>query len=180
MSDSSKAHKAMAPKILNFGVYICSTSRYNLIRQGEKDISDVGGDTAIELIKKAGQNVLFKEIIPDDKAAISNAVKQARFRSDLDVIIFSGGTGITPTDVTIETVSPFFEKTLPGFGEFFRRISYDRVGSAAVLSRAAAGVVNGKVFFCVPGSPDAVKVSVEMLILPESPHIVKHAREQRE
>jgi len=97
--------------------------------------------------------------------------------ANLDVVIFSGGTGITPTDVTIETVAPFFEKTLPGFGEFFRRISFDRVGSAAVLSRAMAGVAKGKALFCIPGSPDAVRVTVEMLILPEAPHIVKHARE---
>ena len=129
------------------------------------------------LLRNAGQNVLFKKIIADDKVLISDAVKQALNMPDLDVAIFSGGTGITPTDVTIETVSPFFEKTLPGFGEFFRRISFDRVGSAAVLSRAVAGVAKGKALFCIPGSPDAVRVAVEMLILPESPHIVKHARE---
>jgi len=99
--------------------------------------------------------------------------------TDIDVAIFSGGTGITPTDITIETVSPFFEKTLPGFGEFFRRISFERVGSAAVLTRAVAGVAKGKALFCIPGSPDAVRVAAEMLILPEAPHIVKHAREQR-
>ncbi len=177
MSESSKAHKLKAPKILNFGVYICSSSRYKLIQQGEKEVSDLGGDTIVDLLKTAGQNVFFKKIIADDKVMISNAVKEAFKIADLDVIIFSGGTGITPTDVTIETVSPFFEKTLPGFGEFFRRISFDRVGSAAVLSRAVAGVANGKALFCVPGSPDAVKVSVEMLILPEASHIVKHARE---
>jgi molybdenum cofactor biosynthesis protein B len=97
--------------------------------------------------------------------------------SDLDVAIFSGGTGITPTDITIETVTPFFEKTLPGFGEFFRRLSFDRVGSAAILSRAVAGVAKGKALFCIPGSPEAVRVAVEMLILPEAAHIVKHARE---
>ena len=96
---------------------------------------------------------------------------------DLDVAIFSGGTGITPTDITIETVTPFFEKTLPGFGEFFRRISFDRVGSAAVLSRAVAGVAKGKALFCIPGSPNAVRIAVEMLILSEAAHIVKHARE---
>ena len=145
--------------------------------KAKKSISDVGGDTIVELLKNAGQNVLFKKIIADDKAMISEAVKQALNMPDLDVVIFSGGTGITPTDVTIETVSPFFEKTLPGFGEFFRRISFDRVGSAAVLSRAVAGVAKGKALFCIPGSPDAVRVAVEMLILPEAPHIVKHARE---
>ncbi len=177
MSESSKTHKAKAPKILNFGVYICSTSRYKLIKQGGAAVSDVGGDTITDLLRNAGQNVLFKRIVSDDKTMISESAKQALDIPDLDVAIFSGGTGITPTDITIETVSPFFEKTLPGFGEFFRRISFDRVGSAAVLSRAVAGVAKGKALFCIPGSPDAVRVAVEMLILPEAPHIVKHARE---
>jgi molybdenum cofactor biosynthesis protein B len=177
MSETSKAHKAKAPKTLNYGIYICSTSRYKLIQQGEKEVSDVGGDTIVALLKNAQQNVVFKKIIADDKALISDAAQQVLNMPDLDVAIFSGGTGITPTDVTIETVSPFFEKTLPGFGEFFRRISFDKVGSAAFLSRAVAGVAKGKALFCIPGSPDAVRIAVEMLILPESPHIVKHARE---
>ncbi len=177
MSETSKQHKAKAPKTLNYGVYICSTSRYRLMQQGEKNVSDLGGDTIVELLKNSQQNVLFKRIIPDDKTLIAKATQQAIDLADLDAAIFSGGTGITATDVTIETVSPFFEKTLPGFGEFFRRISFDRVGSAAVLSRAAAGVAKGKALFCIPGSPDAVRIAVEMLILPESPHIVKHARE---
>jgi molybdenum cofactor biosynthesis protein B len=177
MSESSKTHKAKAPRTLNFGIFICSTSRYNLIEQGDTTISDVGGHTIVELLKKASQNVLFKKIIADDETMIQDAVMYSLGLSDLDVAIFSGGTGITPTDITIETVSPFFEKTLPGFGEFFRRISFDHVGSAAVLSRAVAGVAKGKAFFCIPGSPDAVRVAVEMLILSEAPHIVKHARE---
>ena len=177
MSETSKAHKARAPKTLNYGIYICSTSRYKLAQQGEKEVSDVGGDTIVKLLKKAQQNVIFKKIIADDKALISRAVEEALDMPDLDVVIFSGGTGITPTDVTIEVVARFFEKTLPGFGEFFRRLSFDRVGSAAVLSRAVAGVAKGKALFCIPGSPDAVRIAVEMLILPESPHIVKHARE---
>ena len=108
---------------------------------------------------------------------IQDSVMYVMGLSALDAAIFSGGTGITPTDLTIETVTPFFDKILPGFGEFFRRISYDKVGSAAVLSRAVAGVVKGKAIFCIPGSPDAVKTALEMLILPEAPHIVKHARE---
>jgi molybdenum cofactor biosynthesis protein B len=178
MSETSKTHKAEAPKTLDFGIYICSTSRYKLMQQGNTgESSDVSGDLLIELLKNAGHQVLFREIISDDKAMISDAVQHALDMSELDAVIFSGGTGITPTDVTIETVSPFFQKTLPGFGEFFRRLSFDRVGSAAVLSRAVAGVAKGKALFCIPGSPDAVRISVEMLILPESPHIVKHARE---
>ena len=177
MSESSKEHKTKATKILNFAVYICSTSRNKLIEQGKKVISDLGGDTIVDLLKNSGQNVLFKKKIADDTTMISEAIEEALNMPDLDVVIFSGGTGITPTDITIETVTPFFEKTLPGFGEFFRRISFDRVGSAAVLSRAVAGVAKSKALFCIPGSPDAVRVAVEMLILPEAPHIVKHARE---
>lgn len=177
MSETSKIHKTKAPKTLNYAIYICSTSRYELMQQGVNAATDVGGDTIVGILKNAGQNVLFKKIIADDKALISQEVQQALVTSNLDVAIFSGGTGITPTDVTIETVSPFFEKTLPGFGEFFRRISYDKVGSAAVLSRAVAGIAKGKALFCIPGSPDAVRTAVEILILPEAPHIVKHARE---
>ena len=179
MSESSKQHKAKAPKTLNYGVFICSTSRYNQMAQGEAAVSDVGGDTLVELLTNAKQKVLFKKIIADDETQLQDAAMYALGLEDLDVAVFSGGTGITPTDITIETVTPFFEKTLPGFGEFFRRISFDRVGSAAVLSRAVAGVAQGKALFCIPGSPDAVKTAVEMLILPEAPHIVKHAREQR-
>ena len=177
MSESSKAHKSKAPKMLTFGVYICSTSRYNQIEQAEKNVSDVGGDIIVALLEKAGQKVLFKKIIADDETMIQDSVMYVMGLSALDAAIFSGGTGITPTDLTIETVSPFFDKILPGFGEFFRRISYDKVGSAAVLSRAVAGVTKGKAIFCIPGSPDAVKTALEMLILPEAPHIVKHARE---
>jgi molybdopterin adenylyltransferase len=179
MSESSKTHKAKAPKTLTFGVFVCSTSRFNEIEAGEKKVSDVGGDTIVDLLKNAGQKVLFKKIIADDETQIQDAVMYATGLIEVDVAIFSGGTGITPTDITIETVLPFLDKVLPGFGEFFRRISYDHVGSAAVLSRAIAGVAKGKAIFCIPGSPDAVKTAIEMLILPEAPHIVKHAREQR-
>ncbi len=177
MSESSKQHKAKAQKALNFGVFICSTSRFKQIEAGEKDVSDVGGDTTVEMLEKAGHKVLFKKIIADDETQIQDAAMYAQGLENLDAVIFSGGTGITPTDITIETVTPFFEKTLPGFGEFFRKISFDQIGSAAVLSRATAGIIKGRVFFCIPGSPNAVKTALEMLILPEAPHILKHARE---
>jgi len=176
VSESAKKHKAAAPKKLNFAVFVCSTSRYQRVQKGEK-IEDVSGDTIEALLRNAGHIVLSKKIISDDKMMIEKAVKDILGSADLDVAIFCGGTGITPADITIETVSPFLEKTLPGFGEIFRRLSYDKVGSAAVLSRAVAGVAKGKAFFCIPGSPDAVRVSVETLILPEAPHIVRHARE---
>jgi molybdenum cofactor biosynthesis protein B len=176
VSESTKKHKATAPKQLNFGIFVCSTSRYQQLQKGEK-IDDVSGELIEALLKNAGHKVLFKKIIADDKVLIQGAVRSILDSADLDVAVFCGGTGISPSDVTIETVSPFLEKTLPGFGEIFRRLSYDKVGSAAVMSRAVAGVAKGKALFCIPGSPDAVRVSVEMLILPEAPHIVRHARE---
>ncbi len=177
MSESTKKHKATAPKQLNFGVFVCSTSRYQQMQKGGKADADVSGELIEMLVKSAGHKVLFKKIISDDKAQIQDAVEDALSSAVLDVAIFCGGTGIAPSDVTIETVMPFLEKTLPGFGEIFRRLSYDKVGSGVVLSRAVAGVAKGKAVFCIPGSPDAVRVAVEMLILPESPHIVRHARE---
>ena len=176
MSESAKKHKAAAPKQLTFAVFVCSTSRYQQLQKGER-ISDVSGDLIEALLKNAGHRILFKKIIGDDKALIREEVKNVLSSADIDAAIFCGGTGIAPSDVTIETVSPFLEKTLPGFGEIFRRLSYNKVGSSAVLSRAVAGVAKSKALFCIPGSPDAVRVSIETLILPEAPHIVRHARE---
>jgi molybdenum cofactor biosynthesis protein B len=176
VSESAKKHKAAAPKQMTFAVFVCSTSRYQQLQKGER-ISDVSGDLIEALLKNAGHRILFKKIIADDKALIREEVKNVLSSADIDAAIFCGGTGIAPSDVTIETVSPFLEKTLPGFGEIFRRLSYNKVGSSAVLSRAVAGVAKGKALFCIPGSPDAVRVSIETLILPEAPHIVRHARE---
>lgn len=176
MSESAKKHKAAAPKQLTFAVFVCSTSRYQQSQKGER-ISDVSGDLIEALLKNAGHRILFKKIIADDKALIREEIKNVLSSADIAAAIFCGGTGIAPSDVTIETVSPFLEKTLPGFGEIFRRLSYDKVGSSAVLSRAVAGVAKGKALFCIPGSPDAVRVSIETLILPEASHIVRHARE---
>jgi len=176
VSESTKMHKAHAPKKLNFAIFICSTSRHKALQKGEV-ITDVSGETIENLLKAAGQVVVFRRIVSDDKTMIEHATKSVLDNPGVDATIFCGGTGITKSDVTIETVSAFFEKTLPGFGEIFRRVSYDRVGSAAVMSRAVAGTAQGKVLFCIPGSPDAVRISVEMLILPEAPHIVRHARE---
>jgi molybdenum cofactor biosynthesis protein B len=176
VSETSKKHKASAPKQLKFAVFVCSTSRYQELQKGQK-ITDVSGDTIEALLKNAGHIVLSKKIIADDKSQIAETVKNVLNSTELDAAIFCGGTGIARKDVTIETVQPFLEKVLPGFGEIFRRLSYDKVGSAAVISRAMAGVAKGKALFCIPGSPDAVRISVEILILPESPHIVRHIRE---
>jgi molybdenum cofactor biosynthesis protein B len=176
MSESAKRHKADAPKRLKFGIFICSTSRYQQSKKGEQ-VEDVSGDLIESLLEKARHTTVFRKLIPDDKALIEDGVRQALASPDLDAAIFCGGTGVAPSDITIETVSPFLEKVLPGFGEVFRRFSFDKIGSSTILSRAIAGVAKGKAFFCIPGSPDAVRVCLKKLILPEAGHIVKHARE---
>jgi len=175
MSESTRRHRAEAPKRLSFGIFVVSTSRYNQLKKGEA-VKDESGDLIERLVKDSGHKVSFRRLIPDDKALIEEGVEYA-LQSDVDAVIFCGGTGIAPSDVTIEVVSPFLEKVLPGFGEIFRFLSYGEIGSAAVLSRAVAGVAKGKVFFCIPGSMDAVRLCLEKLILPEAAHIVKHARE---
>lgn len=176
MSESSRKHKAEALEKLKFGIYICSTSRYRQLKNHE-GVEDPSGDLIENLLKNAGHAVLLREIIADDRSQIEESMKHTLGLSDVNAVIFCGGTGIASSDVTIETVSPFLEKTLPGFGEIFRRLSYDEIGSAAVLSRALAGVAKGKAVFCVPGSPNAVRLCLEKLVLPEAGHIVKHARE---
>jgi molybdenum cofactor biosynthesis protein B len=176
MSETTKKHKAEAPKKLRLAIFTCSTSRYNQIKKGEK-VQDPSGDIIDNVLRKARHTVLLRRIISDDANMIAQGIKEVTGREDLDAAIFCGGTGITPSDVTIETVTPFLDKTLPGFGEVFRRLSYDEIGSAAILSRATAGITKGKAIFCVPGSPNAVQLCLSKLILPEVGHLIKHARE---
>jgi molybdenum cofactor biosynthesis protein B len=176
MSETAKKHKAEAPKKLKFGIFMCSTSRYFQAKKGEK-IHDPSGDIIESILRKARHTVLFRNIISDDQTMIAEGFKEAIGRADLDAVIFCGGTGITLSDVTIETVTPFLDKTLPGFGEIFRRLSYEEIGSAAMLSRATAGIATGKAVFCIPGSPSAVQLCLSKLILTETGHLIKHARE---
>lgn len=176
-SDTTKMHKKHAPKTLGFAVIVVSTSRYEKAKTG-KIVEDPSGDLAVSLIEKAGHKVIFKSIIPDSQAMIRTELRKAMLSKEVDVIVFCGGTGVSPSDVTIETIKPFLEKILPGFGELFRWLSYQETGSAVILSRALGGVTEGKAVFCIPGSPQAVRLCFEKLILPEASHIVKHARER--
>jgi len=176
MSESTRKHKAEAPKKLRFAIFICSSSRYQQLKK-DGEVQDASGDLIESLLKRDGHTILFRKIIPDDKALIEQSMRSVLGSNDVDAAVFCGGTGITSSDVTIEAVTPFLEKILDGFGEIFRRLSYDEIGSSAVLSRAIAGVANGKAIFCIPGSPNAARLCLERLILPEAGHIVKHARE---
>jgi len=157
-------------------VLTCSTSRYRLLQKDGK-LDDPSGDKIVEKIKDAGYNVTFRRIVPDEKDVIQHTVMKALKSRKVDIIIMCGGTGISPKDVTIEAIKPMLDKEIDGFGEIFRFISYQEIGSSALLSRALAGTCKGKVVFCIPGSPQSVALSLERLILPEAAHILKHTRE---
>lgn len=140
-------------------------------------MKDSSSDLIIETLRKHDKKLVSRVLVADDKEAIREAIRDALKNEDVNAVLIVGGTGIAPKDVTIETVSPLLEKTLPGFGELFRSLSYDEIGSPAIMSRAVAGVIEGKAIFCIPGSPNAVKLCLDKLILPETGHIVKHACE---
>jgi len=168
-------HKLRAPSRLKFSIVVVSTSRYRLVEAGE-DAVDVSGSVMQRMIEDAKHDVISRRIIPDDEEFIVNTLREEASRG-ADVIIFSGGTGVSPRDVTIEAVEPLLEKRLPGFGELFRLLSYKEVGASAMLTRCTAGTYRGAAVFCIPGSPDAVKLALEKLILPEAGHVVAVARE---
>ena len=177
MSKTARRHKAEAPTILNFAVIVCSTSRHQEFK-AKKVMDDPSGDLIAKTLEQHGHTVVIREIVPDDKSLIQRSLAKALQSEKVDAAILCGGTGISQRDVTIEAVKPLLDKELRGFGEIFRRLSYDRIGSAAILSRAIAGVSGGKAVFCIPGSPHAVSLALEKLILPEVGHIIKHTREK--
>ncbi|MEM2998568.1 MAG: MogA/MoaB family molybdenum cofactor biosynthesis protein [Thermoproteota archaeon] len=176
MSRTSRIHKKAAPGNLGVAILTVSTSKHKKRSQGIK-VDDASGDIIEGLIKQAGHRVVDRDLIPDDLNLIRTRVEEALGERGVDVLIVTGGTGISRSDVTVEAVEGLLEKKLPGFGEIFRQLSYAEMGSPAMLTRASAGVREGKAVFLLPGSPEAVELAVKRLILPEMAHIVKHARE---
>ena len=141
--------------------------------------TDSGGDRVAELLAAAGHPVVSREIVPDEAAAIAGALRASLGRDDVRAVILTGGTGVAPRDVTPEAVEPLLERVVPGFGELFRMLSYEDIGSAALLSRALAGLARGRVVFVIPGSRGAVKLAMERLIVPELAHLAGEAVKTR-
>lgn len=133
---------------------------------------DRSGAQARRLIESAGHSVLDYRILPDEPTAVRRLVRQWLARTDCDGVITSGGTGISSRDRTYEALGVLLDQPLEGFGELFRLLSYEQVGSAAMLSRAIGGIARGKLLFCLPGSPRAVQLALERLILPELGHLL--------
>ncbi|HVR95877.1 MAG TPA: molybdenum cofactor biosynthesis protein B [Thermoanaerobaculia bacterium] len=169
-TDSVEQHRSAAPKALGFAVVTVSDSR------ARED--DVSGRALRDLAQSAGHRVEGSGLVSDDVAAIRSAVREMLARPEVDVVLLTGGTGFSPRDVTVEAVAPLFDRPVEGFGELFRMLSYQQVGAAAMLSRAAAGLIGDRAVFLLPGSPKAVALAMETLILPEVGHLLGQARRQ--
>lgn len=154
---------------LGFGVVTVSSSR-------RIDDGDTSGDAIIELLEGAGYSIVVRELVNDDYDSLQNTVDRLANRGDTDCVVTTGGTGVTPDDVTTEAIEPLFDKQLPGFGELFRSLSRDEIGTKVVGTRATAGVVDGAPVFCLPGSEDAVRLGTREIIVAEAPHLAGLAK----
>ncbi|MDD4280752.1 MAG: MogA/MoaB family molybdenum cofactor biosynthesis protein [Candidatus Methanofastidiosa archaeon] len=164
---SASSHRQHAPKAFSFFVITISDS---CSRQEREDLSGPHIIAALE-----GEHTFVGcTTVPDDKAEIEQAVLSAVLSADC--VITTGGTGITRRDVTIPSVRPLLDREIVGFGELFRRLSYDEVGPAALISGALAGVIDETLVFCLPGSLGAVRLGTELIRL-EAGHLLRHARE---
>jgi molybdenum cofactor biosynthesis protein B len=164
LQDSVAEHRKKSKISAGVAVITLSTSRTR-----DKDTS---GDVIQSLLEANGHTVPARIVLPDDRIALRKSVRGIIRNKRVQAIITTGGTGLAPTDVTIEAVKDMLDKELPGFNSLFMLLSYPQVKSACMLSRAMAGIIKGKVIFCLPGSPRACKLAVESLILPELGHVL--------
>jgi molybdenum cofactor biosynthesis protein B len=138
--------------------------------------TDKSGSAIVDLLAGAGHAVVGHIIVKDDAAVVRNTIERQLASLDVDVIITTGGTGISSRDTTFEAVVALLEKRLEGFGELFRFLSYQEIGAAAMMSRATAGLAAGHIVVALPGSEAAVRLAMERLLLPELGHLVQQAR----
>jgi len=169
----TEEHRRKAKRVFRFAVVTVSDSA----SRGERE--DESGDVIEERLKSLGNTCVYRSVVPDDKLKILKALAEA-FEAGAEIVVTTGGTGITSRDVTVEAVRPLFDKELAGFGDVFRLMSYEEVGSAAILTGATAGVIRSggraMVVFCLPGSPNAVRTGLR-IIEKEAGHVLKHAGE---
>ena len=125
---------------------------------------DPAGDAIASAMEDAGHKLITRELVGDDHDTVQGTVHNLVGREDVDTVITTGGTGVTPDDVTVEAASRLFRKELPGFGELFRQRSYDEVGTMVVATRSTAGIANGTPVFCLPGSENAATLGTELVV----------------
>lgn len=160
-------HRTQAPQSLSVAIVSVSTTRTLE--------TDESGQWIAKQTAREGHHVAAHEVVPDDVTALRLAVARVLADQAPAAIIVTGGTGITPKDVTIEALRPLFSKELTAFGPIFAQLSHEEIDSAAILSRATAGVVGHTIVFCIPGSLKACKLACKTLIFPELGHAYKHA-----
>jgi molybdenum cofactor biosynthesis protein B len=165
----TKEHKKGAPKKVKVGIISVSTTR--TLNE------DKSGLWIHKRAQKEGHDVVFHQVIPDDAETIKQTILDVMSDHEPQILLLTGGTGISQKDVTIEAVLPMFEKELTAFGPLFAQLSFEEIDSAALLSRAAAGLVGNTILFCMPGSLKACKLACKILIFPELGHLVKHVLE---
>lgn len=154
-------HSHGAHAHLNIAVFTASDTR--------TPETDESGRLIKEMLESAGHIVAHYEVLPDSPERIREAATEKL--GTVDGLIFAGGTGVAPRDSTIEALKPMLSKELEGFGELFRMLSYQEIGSAAMMSRALAGICHGKIVVALPGSPAACRLAMEKLLVPELGHI---------
>ncbi len=160
-------HKNAAPHSVRCFVITVSDTR--------TEETDTSGRAIVDLLAGAGHTVLGRTIVKDDPLLVRSIVERQLANIDVQVVITTGGTGISSRDSTFEAVNALFEKRLDGFGELFRMLSFEQIGPAAMMSRASAGLAAGKIVVSLPGSEAAVRLAMDRLLLPELGHLVQQA-----
>ncbi|HAA69108.1 MAG: molybdenum cofactor biosynthesis protein [Planctomycetaceae bacterium] len=168
MATTPDQHKADAPDSVRCAVITLSDTRTLE--------TDTGGQTVVDRLSAAGHEVVYRDIIPDEPEQLRCLLEQFRDQSDIDCVLLTGGTGISARDQTFETVSELLTRSLPGYGELFRMLSYQEIGPAAMLSRATGGLMKRTLLLTMPGSRAAVSLALDRVILPELSHLVREAR----
>jgi molybdopterin adenylyltransferase len=160
-------HKAQAPR--SVGCYVLTVS------DSRTEETDMGGRAIGDLLRAAGHEVVGRTIVPDDPDLVRKTIVRQLANPSVQVIITTGGTGITSRDSTYEAIDRLLDKRLEGFGELFRMLSYHDIGPAAMMSRACAGLARGKIIIALPGSEAAVRLAMSKLVIPELGHLVQQA-----
>ena len=161
-------HRAQAPA--SVGCFVLTISDTKTFE------TDTSGALIRELLNAAGHRITGHAIVKDEPAQVAAVIRSGCAAPSVEAFILTGGTGITSRDSTYEAIEALLDKRLAGFGELFRMLSYQEIGAAAMLSRAQGGVVQGRVLFSLPGSPNACRLALEKLIIPELPHLIREVR----
>ncbi|MEZ4525943.1 MAG: molybdenum cofactor biosynthesis protein B [Desulfobacterales bacterium] len=164
----TKEHREKALQSVSIGIVTLSSTR--------SLADDESGNWMAAQSEKQGHRVIFHQVVPDHAETVRHTVLDTVQIHHPDVLLLSGGTGVSPKDLTVEAVKPLFHKELTAFGHLFAMLSYEEIGSAAILSRAAAGIVRNTAVFCMPGSLKACMLACEKLIFPELGHLLSHMR----